>query len=65
VTAPWAAQQFGEVAAADRFDFRVCYCSLLGNCWTVSAKQNGDPQPLRECPPAGRDQYRVGAGARF
>ena len=66
LTAPWAAQQFGEAAASGRFDFRVCYCSLLGNCWTISAKQqSGDPQPLRECPPAGRDQYRVGAGARF
>lgn len=66
ITAPWAATQFGAAAEAGRFDFRVCYCSLLGNCWTISAKQQtDDPQPLRECPAAGRDQYRVAAGARF
>lgn len=57
----WAARQFGAAARAGRFDFRVCYCSLLGNCWIVSAKQQtDDPQPVRDCPAVGRDQYRVG-----
>jgi hypothetical protein len=63
VEGAWAARQFAAASAAGRVDFRVCYCSLLGNCWTVSVKQQaGDPQPVRSCPSAGADQYRVGAG---
>jgi hypothetical protein len=62
----WAVRQFAAATAAGRFDFRVCYCSLLGNCWTVSAKQQTeDPQPVRECPAGGRDQYHVGVGTRY
>jgi hypothetical protein len=66
ITAPWAARQFAAASGAGRFDVRLCYCSLLGNCWVISAKQQtDDPQGVRECPAAGRDQYHVGAIARF
>jgi hypothetical protein len=61
INAPWAARQFG--AAAPRFDLRVCYCSLLGNCWLISARQQtSEPRPMATCPDAGADQYRVGIG---
>ena len=59
----WAARQFAKASATERIDFRVCYCSLLGNCWTISAKQQAvDPQPVSACASAGADQYRVAAG---
>ncbi len=62
----WAVRQFAAATSAGRFDFRVCYCSLLGNCWTVSAKQQTeDPQPVRECPAGGRDQYHVGVATHY
>jgi hypothetical protein len=61
ITAPWAARQLG--AAAPRIDVRVCYCSLLGNCWSISARQpTSEPRSLASCPDAGPEQYRVGAG---
>jgi hypothetical protein len=61
VTAPWAARQFA--AAAPRVDLRVCYCSLLGNCWLVSAQQQtSEPRTMPRCPDVGPDQYHVGAG---
>jgi hypothetical protein len=62
----WAVRQFAAATKAGRFDFRVCYCSLLGNCWLVSAKQQTeDPQAVRVCPPGGADQYHVGVGTAF
>jgi hypothetical protein len=43
----------------DRIDLKLCYCSLLGKCWQVAIKQNGEPKPVRDCPAVGADQYRV------
>jgi hypothetical protein len=64
ITAPWAARQLG--AAANRIDLRICYCSLLGNCWLISSRQQtSEPRPLAKCPDAGPDQYRVGVGDRL
>ena len=61
INAPWAARQYGK--AANHVDLRVCYCSLLGNCWLISSHdQRQDPQPMASCPDAGANQYRVGPG---
>jgi hypothetical protein len=61
INAPWAAPQFA--AAAPRVDLRVCYCSLLGNCWLISARQQtSEPHAIARCPDAGADQYHVGIG---
>jgi hypothetical protein len=54
----WIARAFA--ANVDRVEIRVCYCSLLGNCWLVSSRQqSGEPQPLAACPAVGAAQYRV------
>ena len=56
--APGIARVFG--GAANRVELRVCYCSLLGNCWLVSSRsQPYQPQPVSSCPDVGADQYRV------
>ncbi|HEY0393004.1 MAG TPA: hypothetical protein VGD01_00785 [Candidatus Elarobacter sp.] len=61
INAKWAARQYG--AAAGRIDFRVCYCSVLGNCWMISAReQTQDPHPMSSCPDPGAAQYRVSPG---
>jgi hypothetical protein len=40
-----------------RADARLCYCSLLGNCWTLDAKGT-EPLPIRSCgPPTPRVEY--------
>jgi hypothetical protein len=61
INAAWAARQFA--AASNRVDVHVCYCSVLGNCWLISAHdQAQDPHPMRSCPDPGTNQYRVGPG---
>jgi hypothetical protein len=29
---------------------RVCYCSLLGQCWQIASRQMGSPAPQSSCP---------------
>jgi hypothetical protein len=66
IGAPWAARQFAAAANSGRVDFRACYCSRLGNCWTVSSRQQtDDPQPVAACAPPGAAQFRVPAGERL
>lgn len=37
-------------------DVRTCYCSVLGDCWTVSSKHDDeDPAPVSSC----RDEQRL------
>ena len=47
------------VRNAKRFDLHICYCSLLGNCWLVSANATGDPTPVARCSPVGAAQYTI------
>ena len=64
INAPWAAEQFA--VAVPRVDLRVCYCSLLGNCWLISARQQtSEPRAISACPDAGADQYHVGVSEHF
>jgi hypothetical protein len=53
----WAAKRFA--LNASRVDLRLCYCSLLGKCWFVSANQTGGPQPVADCPSVGANQLHV------
>ena len=58
LNAPWAARQYA--AAVGRVDFRICYCSLLENCWLISSQQNtGGPIGVARCADVGSAQYRV------
>jgi hypothetical protein len=34
----------------ENLDVRICYCSLLGQCWMVEAKQTAGPTPQSSCP---------------
>lgn len=46
-----------------RVDLRLCYCSILGDCWTRAAK-HPDPQRVASCPYDASTNYRgVGGGA--
>jgi hypothetical protein len=64
LNAGWASRQYA--AASNRVDLRVCYCSVLANCWLISARdQAQDPHPVHSCADQGADQYRVGPGGRI
>jgi hypothetical protein len=43
---------------AKRFDFsiRMCYCSVLGDCWFLDSRED-QPRPVSNCPPAQQPQY--------
>lgn len=44
-------QRFREAAHQMKLDFKVCYCSTLGDCWTNdSTKGWNDRQAVRACP---------------
>jgi hypothetical protein len=44
-------QAFREAAHHTKLDFKVCYCSTLGDCWiNDSAKGWGNRQPVGKCP---------------
>jgi hypothetical protein len=38
------------VRVVENLDVRICYCSLLGQCWLVQAKQTAGPEPESSCP---------------
>jgi hypothetical protein len=38
------------VRAIENLEVRICYCSLLGQCWLVEASQTAGPQPQSSCP---------------
>jgi hypothetical protein len=41
------------IADRARFDVSLCYCSLLGQCWTKRWQQSGEePVAVRRCPDA-------------
>jgi hypothetical protein len=46
---------------ANRIDLRVCYCSILGDCWTRSSLGAQDPVRVNACPADGAAHYG-GAG---
>ena len=46
---------------ANRIDLRVCYCSILGDCWLRSTKASSEPQRVNACPVDGAAHYG-GAG---
>lgn len=60
VETPWAVTAITR--NAKRFDLKVCYCSLLGNCWITSAQQAGDPSAVPSCPDVGASQLDVRPG---
>ncbi|HZV76566.1 MAG TPA: hypothetical protein VFF63_02265 [Candidatus Babeliales bacterium] len=37
-------------AIAREISLRVCYCSLLGQCWEIVSRQKGAPAPRSSCP---------------
>jgi hypothetical protein len=43
---------------ATRFDIsiRMCYCSVLGDCWFLDSRED-QPRPVSKCPPAQQPQY--------
>lgn len=45
-------QRFREAARRGRLDFKVCYCSTLGDCWVNdTTKGNGNVRlPVDKCP---------------
>jgi hypothetical protein len=45
----------------NRIDLRVCYCSILGDCWTRSSLGSQDPVRVNACPVDGPAHYG-GAG---
>ena len=32
-----------------RIETRLCYCSVFGDCWTVTSRDNERPAPVRQC----------------
>jgi len=46
---------------ANRIDLRVCYCSILGDCWTRTIRGASEPQRVGVCPVDGAAHY-AGAG---
>jgi hypothetical protein len=61
IDAAWATQDY--IPVAGRIDFHICYCSLLGNCWLISALDaSQDPHPVGTCPDVGKDQFLVRPG---
>jgi hypothetical protein len=46
---------------ANRIDLRVCYCSILGDCWMRSIRGAAEPQRVGACPVDGAAHY-TGAG---
>ncbi|HEY4442198.1 MAG TPA: hypothetical protein VGN14_17190 [Candidatus Elarobacter sp.] len=60
IVAPWFAQQYAQ--RSERVDLRLCYCSLLGNCWRIAARQTEDPIPVSRCPSLGAAQLLVTPG---
>ena len=49
------------VPKLNRIDLRVCYCSILGDCWTRSSLGAQDPVRVNACPVDGAAHYG-GAG---
>jgi hypothetical protein len=45
-------QRFRETARRAKLDFKVCYCSTLGDCWVNdTTKGNGNVRiPVDKCP---------------
>lgn len=48
--APQITDRLGEVGVLTQITFRVCYCSVLDQCW-VNDLRTTRTQPVRECPP--------------
>ncbi len=44
---------------ASRFQISVklCYCSVLGECWFLDSSREEQPQAVNKCPPAQQPQY--------
>lgn len=50
-SAGFAAHQPAVANAASRVDVRLCYCSILGRCWTVeSLLRSNVPRDVKGCP---------------
>jgi hypothetical protein len=51
---------YNRILAA-RFDIKVrmCYCSVLGDCWFFDQVNGKLPTGVRECPPAQQPQYNT------
>jgi hypothetical protein len=46
---------------ANRIDLRVCYCSILGDCWMRTIRGASEPERVGVCPVDGAVHY-AGAG---
>ena len=46
-------------AATNRFNISVkmCYCSVLGECWFLDSSRESEPAEVKDCPPAQQPQY--------
>jgi hypothetical protein len=40
-----------------KIDARICYCSVLDDCWAVGSSEQGEPAPVARCEAKG-PQYR-------
>ena len=49
------------IPQAQRVDLRVCYCSILGDCWSRAMLGAPDPVRVNACPADAQAEYR-GAG---
>jgi len=47
-TAPGITNKFAQVSVLDKVTFRVCYCSVLDECW-LSDLRSTRTEPVREC----------------
>lgn len=36
---------------------KLCYCSVLGECWFLDSSRDDQPQAVNKCPPAQQPQY--------
>jgi len=43
--------------ARARVTVRLCYCSVLGDCWFVDTAREDQPSAVNKCPPAQQPQY--------
>lgn len=40
-----------------RVNIEYCYCSVFDQCWTPSERFNEGPQPVKQCPDYGDEQF--------
>jgi hypothetical protein len=55
-----AAEYQTILAQRSKIEVKMCYCSVLGDCWFMDTSQGpGVPAAVRRCPPAQQPQYQT------